>query len=173
MNVGLGICGVIIMALNATSSAVMPLHTHSCCLAAMFFIPLQGNGVIVGLGICGVVINATSSAATLMGDFRTGYICLAAPRAMFGAQLVGQLLGALITPMAFMLFYRTGQVRILPAQVGGEKQCDFRPLLSVHQLVFASQQAASVVLQMQLFCSFVLKDEASVVGQLAGQLLGP
>jgi hypothetical protein len=71
---------------------------------------LQGNGVIVGLGICGVVINATSSAATLMGDFRTGYICLAAPRAMFGAQLVGQLLGALITPMAFMLFYRTGQV---------------------------------------------------------------
>jgi uncharacterized oligopeptide transporter (OPT) family protein len=75
-------------------------------------IVLQGNGVIVGLGICGVVINATSSAATLMGDFRTGYICLAAPRAMFGAQLVGQLLGALITPMAFMLFYRTGQVRL-------------------------------------------------------------
>ncbi|WIA41031.1 hypothetical protein OEZ86_004669 [Tetradesmus obliquus] len=73
---------------------------------------VEGNGVIVGLGICGVVINATSSAATLMGDFRTGYICLAAPRAMFGAQLVGQLLGALITPYAFMLFYRTGQVNV-------------------------------------------------------------
>jgi uncharacterized oligopeptide transporter (OPT) family protein len=72
----------------------------------------QGNGVIVGLGICGVVINATSSAATLMGDFRTGYICLAAPRAMFGAQLVGQFLGAILTPIAFMLFYRTGQVNV-------------------------------------------------------------
>lgn len=64
----------------------------------------------MGLGICGVVINATSSAAGLMGDFRTGYICLAAPRAMFGAQLVGQLLGAVLTPLAFMLFYKTGQV---------------------------------------------------------------
>jgi hypothetical protein len=88
-------------------------NTHACAETSWCNIPflcLQGNGVIVGLGICGVVINATSSAATLMGDFRTGYICLAAPRAMFGAQLVGQLLGALITPMAFMLFYRTGQV---------------------------------------------------------------
>lgn len=71
-----------------------------------------GNGVIVGLGICGVVLAATTSAATLMGDFRTGYICLAAPRAMFGAQLVGQLAGALVTPLAFMLFYRTGQVNV-------------------------------------------------------------
>jgi len=74
--------------------------------------PQQGNGVIVGLGICGVVLSATSSAATLMGDFRTGYICLAAPRAMFTAQLVGQLVGAILTPMAFMLFYKTGQVNV-------------------------------------------------------------
>lgn len=80
---------------------------------------LQGNGVIVGLGICGVVINATSSAATLMSDFRTSYICLAAPRAMFGAQLVGQLLGAILTPLAFMLFYETGQVCCAVAAAGG------------------------------------------------------
>ena len=74
--------------------------------------PLQGNGVIVGLGICGVVLSATSSAATLMGDLRTGYICLASPRAMFAAQLVGQLVGAVLTPLAFMLFYKTGQVNV-------------------------------------------------------------
>jgi uncharacterized oligopeptide transporter (OPT) family protein len=102
---GLGICGVVF---NATSSAAaLQMYISASSVPSVC---LQGNGVIVGLGICGVVINATSSAATLMGDFRTGYICLAAPRAMFGAQLVGQLLGALITPMAFMLFYRTGQV---------------------------------------------------------------
>lgn len=70
--------------------------------------------MIVGLSICGVVLSATSSAATLMGDFRTSYICLAAPRAMFAAQLVGQLLGAVLTPMCFMLFYQTGQVRGTP-----------------------------------------------------------
>jgi len=73
---------------------------------------LQGNGVIVGLAICGVVFATTSSAATLMGDFRTGYICLAAPRAMFTAQLVGQLLGAVLTPVAFMLFWATKQVNV-------------------------------------------------------------
>ncbi|GBF88235.1 metal-nicotianamine transporter-like protein [Raphidocelis subcapitata] len=73
---------------------------------------VEGNGVIVGLGICGVVLSATSSAATLMGDLRTGYICLASPRAMFAAQLVGQLVGAVLTPLAFMLFYKTGQVNV-------------------------------------------------------------
>jgi hypothetical protein len=68
--------------------------------------------VIVGLGICGVIFAATSSAATLMGDFRTGYICLTAPRAMFVAQLVGQMIGALLAPVAFLLFWGTGQVNI-------------------------------------------------------------
>lgn len=70
--------------------------------------------MIVGLVICGVVLSATSTAATLMGDFRTSYICLAAPRAMFTAQLVGQLLGAVLTPMCFMLFFQTGQVGVIP-----------------------------------------------------------
>lgn len=87
------------------------LFVNWYCMLTFDLLCTQGNGVIVGLGICGVVINATSSAAGLMGDFRTGYICLAAPRAMFGAQLVGQLLGAVLTPLAFMLFYETGQVR--------------------------------------------------------------
>eukprot|EP00775_Hariotina_reticulata_P009952 gene9952-10107_t len=72
----------------------------------------QGNGVIVGLGICGVVFGATSSAATLMSDFRTGYICLTAPRAMFTAQTLGSLVGAVLSPVAFLLFYNTGQVNI-------------------------------------------------------------
>ncbi|KAI8471372.1 MAG: OPT superfamily oligopeptide transporter [Monoraphidium minutum] len=72
----------------------------------------EGNGVIVGLAICGVVLSATSAAATLMGDFRTGYITLTAPRAMFLAQLIGQLVGCVIGPFAFMLFYKTGQVNV-------------------------------------------------------------
>lgn len=86
--------------------SAMSMRIITCCF-------LQGNGIIVGLGICGVVFAATSSAATLMGDFRTGYICLAAPRAMFVAQLVGQLMGAVLAPLAFMLYYSTGQVRVV------------------------------------------------------------
>jgi uncharacterized oligopeptide transporter (OPT) family protein len=81
---------------------------------------LQGNGIIVGLGICGVVFAATSSAATLMGDFRTGYMCLTAPRAMFVAQLIGQLIGAVLAPVAFLLFWGTGQVNVPNGPYPGE-----------------------------------------------------
>lgn len=85
---------------------------------------LQGNGIIVGLGICGVIFAATSSAATLMGDFRTGYMCLTAPRAMFVAQLVGQLIGALLAPVAFLLFWGTGQVNVPNGPYPGDQPTD-------------------------------------------------
>jgi len=101
----------------------LPRRWQRCCVTCGTDLPgprgvdfLQGNGVIVGLGICGVVLSATSSAAVLMGDFRTAYICLAAPRAMFAAQAIGQILGAVLGPYAFMLFFNTGQVRSTPCR---------------------------------------------------------
>lgn len=98
----------------------------------------QGNGIIVGLGICGVVFAATSSAATLMGDFRTGYMCLTAPRAMFVAQLVGQLIGAVLAPVAFMLFWGTGQVNVPNGPYPGKG--GLRRLLGVYVCVCVPRQ---------------------------------
>lgn len=116
--------------------------------------------MIVGLGICGVVINATSSAATLMGDFRTGYICLAAPRAMFGAQLVGQLLGALITPVAFMLFYRTGQVNVPGGPYPGGQALLHQAVYVTHkQLLHDSFFATLSVVYMAHTCCLPLSSE--------------
>ncbi|KAF5836148.1 OPT oligopeptide transporter protein-domain-containing protein [Dunaliella salina] len=59
---------------------------------------LNNGGVIAGLAMAGVVLAATSTSATLMQDFRTGFIVLCAPKAMFAAQLVGALCGALLAP---------------------------------------------------------------------------
>lgn len=69
-----------------------------------------GNGVIVGCAIAGVVMVSTTNAAVLMQDFRTGYITMAAPQAMLAAQAIGTLLGVLLTPMAFAMFWQTGLV---------------------------------------------------------------
>jgi hypothetical protein len=109
---GIKICG----ALHAVLHRI-PTYCVRCVL--------QGNGIIVGLGICGVIFAATSSAATLMGDFRTGYMCLTAPRAMFVAQLVGQMIGALLAPVAFLLFWGTGQVNV----PNGPYPCTFSDML--------------------------------------------
>lgn len=43
-------------------------------------------------------------------DFRTGFIVLCAPKAMFAAQLMGALAGALLAPLTFALFWATGKV---------------------------------------------------------------
>ena len=71
----------------------------------------EPGALVAGLAICGVVFGATSSAAILMMDFRTGYICTASPKAMFVAQLVGSVMGILMAPLAFLLFWNTGMVR--------------------------------------------------------------
>jgi uncharacterized oligopeptide transporter (OPT) family protein len=46
-----------------------------------------------------------------MMDFRTGYICQAAPKAMFVAQVIGSVMGVIMAPLAFLLFWNTGMVR--------------------------------------------------------------
>jgi len=64
----------------------------------------------VGLAMAGVLLAATSTCATLMQDFRTGYIVKCAPKAMFAAQVLGALAGALLAPLTFALFWATGKV---------------------------------------------------------------
>ena len=43
---------------------------------------------------------------------RTGYVTLSSPRAMFASQVVGALLGVVLAPLSFLLFYATGQVGV-------------------------------------------------------------
>ena len=61
--------------------------------------------MIAGLGVCGLVMAAAASASDLQQDFKTGYITKASPRAMFVSQIFGALLGAVLVPLCFLLFW--------------------------------------------------------------------
>ncbi|KAL3688952.1 hypothetical protein R1sor_015261 [Riccia sorocarpa] len=64
-----------------------------------------GGGIIAGLAACGVMMSIVSTASDLMQDFKTGYMTLSSPRSMFTAQLVGGILGCLIGPATFWLYW--------------------------------------------------------------------
>lgn len=77
-------------------------------LAILIFSAWGGTanqGVISGLAVCGIVFASVSAASDLMQDFRTGYLTLSSPRAMFFSQVAGAVLGCVIAPLCFWMFY--------------------------------------------------------------------
>ncbi|KAL2333142.1 hypothetical protein Fmac_014355 [Flemingia macrophylla] len=64
------------------------------------------GGVLSGLSACGVMMNIVSTASDLMQDFKTGYVTLASPRSMFVSQVFGTIIGCIISPCVFWLFYK-------------------------------------------------------------------
>ncbi|KAL2333121.1 hypothetical protein Fmac_014334 [Flemingia macrophylla] len=64
------------------------------------------GGVLAGLAACGVMMNIVSTASDLMQDFKTGYMTLASPRSMFVSQVFGTIIGCIISPCVFWLFYK-------------------------------------------------------------------
>ncbi|KMZ58118.1 Yellow stripe-like transporter 12 [Zostera marina] len=63
------------------------------------------GGVIAGLAACGVMMSIVSTAADLMQDFKTGYLTLSSPRSMFVSQLIGTVMGCVIAPLTFWLYW--------------------------------------------------------------------
>ncbi|WVZ86591.1 hypothetical protein U9M48_033346 [Paspalum notatum var. saurae] len=70
----------------------------------------KDNGVIAGLVGCGLVKQLVLISADLMHDFKTGHLTLTSPRSMLVAQAVGTLMGCILAPLAFMLFYKAFDV---------------------------------------------------------------
>ncbi len=70
----------------------------------------SNGGVMAGLAGCGVMLSIVSTASDLMQDFRTGYLTLSSPRSMFISQLVGTVMGCIIAPLTFWLFWTSFDV---------------------------------------------------------------
>ncbi|KAG2573684.1 probable metal-nicotianamine transporter YSL16 [Panicum virgatum] len=70
----------------------------------------RDNGVVAGLVVCGVVKQLVLISADLMHDFKTGHLTLTSPRSMLVGQAVGTLMGCILAPPTFMLFYRAFDV---------------------------------------------------------------
>ena len=66
----------------------------------------QHGGVIVGLVSCGLMMVIVSSAADLMQDFKTGYLTLASPKSMLASQILGTIIGCIVAPSTFWMFWK-------------------------------------------------------------------
>lgn len=63
------------------------------------------GGVIAGLAACGVMMSIVSTASDLMQDFKTGYLTSSSPRSMFMSQLAGTVMGCILAPLTFWMFW--------------------------------------------------------------------
>ncbi|KAL3688951.1 hypothetical protein R1sor_015260 [Riccia sorocarpa] len=64
-----------------------------------------GGGILAGLAGCGVMMSILVAAAVMMQDLKTGYLTLSSPKSMLAAQLIGGLMGCVLAPVTFWLFW--------------------------------------------------------------------
>eukprot|EP01018_Ginkgo_biloba_P003653 Gb_40227 [translate_table: standard] len=76
-------------------------------LGLFVFASWVGNngGVTAGLAACGVMMSIVSTASDLMQDFKTGYLTLSSPRPMFISQIAGTVMGCILAPFTFWMFW--------------------------------------------------------------------
>ncbi|TVU15027.1 hypothetical protein EJB05_38527, partial [Eragrostis curvula] len=70
----------------------------------------KDDGVVAGLVGCGLVKQLVLISADLMHDFKTGHLTLTSPRSMLVGQVIGTLMGCVIAPPTFFLFYKAFDV---------------------------------------------------------------
>ncbi|KAG9155004.1 hypothetical protein Leryth_012192 [Lithospermum erythrorhizon] len=64
------------------------------------------HGVVAALLACGLVKSVVNVSCVLMQDFKTGHLTLTSPRTMFVSQAIGTVIGCVVAPLSFFLFYK-------------------------------------------------------------------
>lgn len=70
----------------------------------------KNNGVVAGLVGCGLIKSIVSISSDLMHDFKTGHLTLTSPRSMLLSQAIGTVIGCVVAPVTFFLFYNAFDV---------------------------------------------------------------
>ncbi|KAE8814929.1 putative iron-phytosiderophore transporter [Hordeum vulgare] len=70
----------------------------------------KDNGVVAGLVTCGLVKQMVLVSADLMHDFKKLHLTLTSPRSMVVGQAVRTLMGCVVAPLTFFLFYEAFDV---------------------------------------------------------------
>ncbi|KAF9671028.1 hypothetical protein SADUNF_Sadunf12G0004200 [Salix dunnii] len=70
----------------------------------------KNNGVVAGLVGCGLIKSIVSISSDLMHDFKTGHLTLTSPRSMLLSQAIGTVIGCVVAPFMFFLFYKAFDV---------------------------------------------------------------
>ncbi|RAL53462.1 hypothetical protein DM860_007134 [Cuscuta australis] len=68
------------------------------------------HGVLAGLAGCGLIKSIANVSCNLMIDLKTAHLTLTSPRAMFVSQAIGTVIGCVVAPLSFFLFYNAFDV---------------------------------------------------------------
>ncbi|KAL6848371.1 hypothetical protein ACP4OV_021665 [Aristida adscensionis] len=95
---------------NAYGTGITDLNLYTqyakmATLIFAFWISCESGGVVGSLVICAIMTSIISTAGDFMQDFKTGYLTLTSPRSMFLAQTIGTVIGCVINPIIFWVFY--------------------------------------------------------------------
>ncbi|KAM7525936.1 hypothetical protein LguiA_015838 [Lonicera macranthoides] len=80
---------------------------------ALFMLAALGgkeHGVVAGLAGCGLIKSIVSVSCVLMQDLKTSHLTLTSPRAMLINQAVGTVIGCVVAPLSFLMFYKAFDV---------------------------------------------------------------
>ncbi|GAB2228543.1 hypothetical protein Droror1_Dr00022663 [Drosera rotundifolia] len=70
----------------------------------------KDNGVVAGLVGCGLIKSIVSTSSDLMHDLKTGYLTLTSSRSLLLSQAIGTVIGCIVAPLVFFLFYKAFDV---------------------------------------------------------------
>ncbi|KAL9274099.1 Metal-nicotianamine transporter YSL3-like protein [Drosera capensis] len=70
----------------------------------------KDNGVVAGLVGCGLIKSIVSTSSDLMHDLKTGYLTLTSSRSLLLSQAIGTVIGCIVAPLTFFLFYKAFDV---------------------------------------------------------------
>ncbi|XP_047312087.1 metal-nicotianamine transporter YSL3-like [Impatiens glandulifera] len=66
----------------------------------------ESGGVVAGLIGCGLIKSMVSISSDLMLDLKTAHLTLTSPRSMLISQAIGTIIGCIVAPSTFFLFYK-------------------------------------------------------------------
>ncbi|XP_030458334.2 probable metal-nicotianamine transporter YSL8 [Syzygium oleosum] len=64
----------------------------------------SSGSVLVGLAACGILMNFVAAASNMMESFKLGYMTLSSPKSLFLSQLIGTIVGCLVSPYIFLYY---------------------------------------------------------------------
>uniref|UniRef100_A0A7N0U5E1 Uncharacterized protein n=1 Tax=Kalanchoe fedtschenkoi TaxID=63787 RepID=A0A7N0U5E1_KALFE len=70
----------------------------------------RDSGVVAGLVGCGLIKAVAATCGDLMQDFKTAQLTLTSPRSMLYSQVIGTMMGCVLAPGAFLVFYNAFDV---------------------------------------------------------------
>ncbi|KAI6682860.1 hypothetical protein NL676_028773 [Syzygium grande] len=96
----LGFCRAYVTGL--TDMSISMFYRNPAILIFGSWAGKSSGSVLVGLAACGILMNFVGAASNMMESFKLGYMTLSSPKSLFLSQLIGTIVGCLVSPHIFL-----------------------------------------------------------------------